>query len=69
MAKKNQDAEKVNEVPVEKSEPVKKIKILSLRKGDIQLKGLTIKHQDVIEVEKSVADYLLKSFKGEMRLI
>ena len=45
-----------------------KVKIFSLRRGDIHLKdGQVLKYQEPLDVSEELAVYLEKSFKGEMR--
>ena len=47
---------------------VEKVKIFSLRRGDIHLKdGQVLKYQEPLDVSEELAVYLEKSFKGEMR--
>jgi len=55
-------------VEIEATSDEKKIKILSFRRGDIQLPdGVTIKHQEVCLVTEDQAQYLEKCFKGELK--
>lgn len=47
-----------------------KVKILSLRLGDIQLPGgVSVKHQSVIELPVEQVEYLEKSFKDQIRRV
>jgi len=48
--------------PQEKTET--KVKILSLRPGDIDIKGVTLKFHGTAEVDKKTYDWLNKSFPG-----
>jgi len=45
----------------------KKVKVLSLRKGDVELEGgLVLKYKQTVEVSPEVADWLVDSFKELM---
>jgi len=47
-----------------------KVKILSLRLGDIQLPdGISVKYQKVIELPVATVEYLEKSFKDQIRRV
>jgi hypothetical protein len=45
-----------------------KVKIFSLRSGDVQLPdGQVLKYQETLDVSESIAQYLERSFKGLIR--
>lgn len=48
-------------------EEIEMVKILSKRRGDIQIEGMVIQFDKVYDLPKHVADPLLKAFKQELR--
>lgn len=52
----------------ESTDTGEKVKIFSMRRGDVQLKnGVVVRFQEVSEVSEEDAEMLLKAFPGEMR--
>lgn len=50
--------------------PAQKVKVLSQRLGDIQLKDKQVlRYQEILELDADLAASLVKSFPGELRVI